>query len=343
MVLRQSAFSKVALGLLLALLLTNALLYQPGIQSAFSYSLDSFVVLGSLFDLMIVMPLLAYAAFRITKKHAFLLAAGGLILANVLIPKEHALFIAPVLYTGLVLEGVLVLVEISLLAVVLRKIPLIKRSMRELHAPAIYTALPATIKHAKDVPIIRVFVSECILFYYAFRTFKKKSPSHPGVVTIHKKTSAVAINMMLIHAIIIETVGIHWWLHGKWPIISMILLILNIYSIIYFIADTQITRLVPIEVKKGRLYAAKGLRQQLVVSLSNIDRFEKADGDEKDIILFASQDFEAVTPQYILYFKEPVSVTLFYGKRKTIHAAAFRVDEPEKFAGLLQEGGVSHV
>ena len=33
------------------------------------------------------------------------------------------------------------------------------------------------------------------MLYYAFFTWKKKAPNHEGVVTMHKKTSAVAFHI----------------------------------------------------------------------------------------------------------------------------------------------------
>ena len=83
--------------------------------------------------------------------------------------------------------------------------------------------------------LIRVLMSEFLMIYYAFFTWKKKAPNHEGVVTMHKKTSAVAFHMMMIHAILIETIGLHWWLHDKSLVLSIISINLKyIFSVFFY-------------------------------------------------------------------------------------------------------------
>lgn len=337
MVLRQNRFSKPALTILLCLISTNIMLYQPAVQKSLSISLERGVILGSMIDLLIVMPLLAFAAFQIKKKHVIGVLLLGLLMTKILVPSSFQDMVTPVFYTGLAFEGLLLAVELSIVVLALWKLPKIRKSVQQSEASLLFAAVPAVVKNLGQGLILRVVVHEFLIFYYAIAGFWKKPYSHAGTVTMHKKTSVIAIHLMLIHAIILETIGLHWWLHSKWPILSFILLILNVYSILLFLAEMQIARLVPFEIKNGKLYAAQGIRQQLTAEVSNIDYVEWTEKIDKDTPLFAYQDFEKPVPQFTIYFKEPVEMKLFYGKTKIIHTAAFCVDEPERVKQVMDQ------
>ena len=148
---------------------------------------------------------------------------------------------------------------------------------------------------------------------------------------------------MLIHAIIIETIGIHWWLHEKSMILSLVLLILNIYSVIYFIADIQAVRLNPLTLEKDRLRISLGLGKRMEIPYNSIERI--AWGEEAEtynlktsgLIDFIARDLEATVPQCIIHFKYPLKATLFLGMEKEFNVAAIRVDESEKFRTALEQ------
>jgi len=81
--------------------------------------------------------------------------------------------------------------------------------------------------------------------------------------------------MMMIHAIVIETIGIHWWLHEKSMVLSILLLILNVYSVLFFIADIQAVRLNPIYATNDALYLSLGLMKRTTIRFANIEKIEK--------------------------------------------------------------------
>lgn len=84
------------------------------------------------------------------------------------------------------------------------------------------------------------------MFHYALFSWKKKlSIKHGDSFTYHQKTSVNAVYIMLIHAIAIESIGLHYWLHSWNAIVAYIILIANIYGILYFLAEINATRLTP--------------------------------------------------------------------------------------------------
>lgn len=333
MVYRKTRKANLALAFLLLVLTTNFLLYQSGVPDFLSLPLTSGVAIGSLIDLAIVAPILVYVAFKISIKQTIGLMVFGLVLAKFLIPDELYAPYRGLLYTGLALEALLVFAELALIFIVIRKASAIRSEMKE---DAIYSLLPTVEKVATKNVFIRILISEFLMFYYALFTWKKKAPSHEGVVTMHKKTSAVAMNIMLIHAILIETIGLHWWLHEKSLVLSIILLVLNIYTVFFIIADIQITRLYPMEIKNGKLYITQGMASRIIVSIYNIKEVEwGAALPSKNTLQFVYKDFEKMEPQAIVRLHEPVEAVMFMGVKKKVTEFAIRVDEPEKLKQLL--------
>lgn len=336
MVYRKTRVANLAIAFLLLVLVTNFLLYQSSVPDFLSLQVTSGAAIGSLIDLAIIAPLLFYAAFKISVKQTIGLMVAGLVIARFLIPSELFAPFAGILYAGIAVEVLLVLAELGLLFLVIWKVPLIRKQMTEMNEGAIYSLLPSVEKVVTKNVFIRIVMSEFLMMYYAFFTWKKKAPSHAGVVTMHVKTSAVAFNIMLIHGIVIETIGLHWWLHEKSIVLSIILLIFNIYSVFFFLADIQITRLHPLEIKNGKLYITKGLTARMVVPLNMLKEVEWGVAlPSKDTLQFMYRDFEDVVPQAIIHLQEPIEATIFMGMKKSVTEFAIRVDEPQKLKELL--------
>ncbi|MFI8575618.1 hypothetical protein ACIGEL_07880 [Rossellomorea aquimaris] len=336
MVLRETKLAKWAIALLGVVLLSNLLLYQPLVQRFLSIELESGVVIGSLLDLMIISPALAYAAFKLSKKQVVGLMVFGLVLARFIIPEELFEPFTILLYSGIGVEVLFLAAELGLIFLAIRKFPEIRSAMKSFEVGPIFSFLPAVEKKVTSHILIRMLSSEVLMVYYALFSWRRKPTVHDGAVTMHHKTSAVAMNIMLIHAVVIETIGIHWWLHSKLPILSFILLILNVYTVLLFIAEIQITRLHPLEVKNGHLYVTQGLMQRTDFPLNQIEKIEWGKERGNEALVFMHKDFEEIHPQVVLFLKEPVEATMFMGRKQLISEVALRVDEPEKLKVLLE-------
>jgi len=333
MVYRKTKYANIAVALLFLVLSTNFLIYQSTVLEYFSVQLNTGTVVGSLIDLAIIVPLLMIAAFKLSIKQTIGIMVAGLVIARLLIPSELFTPFTGILYTGIIIEALLVVAEIALLFLVIRKIPEIRLQMNE---GALYGLLPSVEKVVTKNILIRVLMSEFLMIYYAFFTWKKKAPHHEGVVTMHKKNSAVAFHLMLIHAILIETIGLHWWLHDKSTVLSIILLILNIYSVIFFMAEIQIMKLHPMEVKNGKMYISQGLTMRIIVPLNLIKEVDwGAKVPNKNTVQFAYKDFETVEPDAVIYLSKPVETTIFMGLKKSVSEFAIRIDEPEQLKLFL--------
>lgn len=333
------------LSLLVLVLCSNFLIYRSPLSIMVLPEEMGLVILGTLIDLAIVVPLLMAVIYKknFSVKRFIIWMAGGLILARFIIPAKYFEPFAAISYIGIAIEGLLVLSELALLFMFLRYLPAIIRQVRMSDDSLLFSFPTAVEEKVRKHPIVHIVASEFLMFYYAFMSWKKRPPKGEKYFTLHKNSSIVAFQIMIIHAIIIETIGIHWWLHDQSKLLSILLLILNIYSIIFFLGDLQAVRLNPLKMTDNYLYLSLGLAKKMVLSLDDIEsitidqkQLEKKI-DKKTTIEFIARDFETVHPNMILELKNPCRATLFLGFQKTYSKVALRLDHPDTFYKMLKE------
>ncbi|MGE7879721.1 beta-carotene 15,15'-monooxygenase [Peribacillus muralis] len=328
--------------LMLGLILCgNFVIYNTNVGNGILPADTNGVVLGSLLDLVILLPILFMLYQRkFTIKMAILLTATGCILARFLIPDDLLEPFAAVTWAGIAIEAALIIFEVLLIVLFARYVPKIIRTVSSSELPVMFSFPQAVNLYVKKNPIIHMICLEAFTFYYAFLSWKKTPP--PGM-TIYKNSSYIAFQLMMIHAIVIETLGIHLWLHGKSTILSIILLVLNIYSVVYFLANMQAIRLNPIYMNDRTLFISVGLVKRAEIQFDNIESIIEdpqilKKKIPKDTIDFIVRDFAKVDPDMILHLKKPINVTLSLGIQKEYSKIAIRSDSPTELKHAILEG-----
>lgn len=343
MIVKRSSTNNVWLILLLLVLASNFVLYRSSFGLSLLPAEANGVVIGSLIDFTIVAPLLFLAWQRkVTWKISISLIAGGLIAARFIIPIEYLAPFKTFTLLGFVMEGALIALEILLVVTLFRYFPTIIRTVKKSSLPLLFSFSQTVDKKVKKHPLIQVICAELLMFYYAFGTWKKTPIDQSNTFTLHKNSSLIAFYVLLIHAMIVESIVVHWLLHGKSFILSLILLVTNIYSIILLLGNIQAVRFNPLQIAEDRMYISLGLMKRMEIRWEDIERV--IDDREvlerklsKKTIDFVARDFEKVYPDIILKLNAPVKATLLMGIPKKFEEVAIRVDNPQKFKVLLQE------
>ncbi|SUV09715.1 membrane protein [Priestia megaterium] len=343
MVFHKKTVSLVALFLLLLVISSNYVLYHSsfGIQSL-PADLNG-VVVGSILDLSLVAPLLFLAWQRkFSVKYFIVLMATGLIAARFIIPSEYLASFQSVMWLGVGIEGVLIFFELSLLFMLAKNVPPILKRVKSSSLPLLFSFSRAINEKFPKQTFIHILCSEMLMFYYAFGTWKKQPSTEGDTFTLYKRSSFITFQIMIIHAIVIETLGLHWLLHNTSIVLSVVLLFLNIYSIVFFIGDIQALRLNPLRVDNDRLYVSFGLAKRMEIRFQDIEEIiEDTHILEQKIpsttIEFIARDFETVHPDLLLTLKSPVEATLFMGIKKKYKQVAIRVDDPHAFKKIVKE------
>jgi|SRR5690625_30540 len=327
--------------LLLLVLIVNMTLYYTSFGVRVLNESSNGIVIGSMIDLAIVTPFLFIAwKQKWTVKHIIFAIASGLILVRFLIPMEYLAPYVAVTWVGFAIEGTIVLFEVFLLVLLVKRLPRAVRHVKSSSYPTIFSFSDVIEKQVSSKLIIKIICTEILMFYYAFGSWGKKLTERENTFTLHKNSSLIALYMMAIHSILLETIAVHWWLHSKFPVISIILLILNVYSIIFLLGNMQAIRHNPIQIVDGKVYLSFGLLKRMEVDLENI---EKVFDDPtvlqqrlpKDTIDFIARDLEDVSPHMILKLKKPVKANFLMGIEKEYTAVAVRVDEAARLKVVL--------
>ncbi|MEK4299470.1 beta-carotene 15,15'-monooxygenase [Oceanobacillus sp. FSL W8-0428] len=324
--------------MIVLILSSNYMLYQTSIGATILPPEANLVVLGSLIDLVIMGPVF-FMLYRkkFSIKTAILLAAAGCILARFFIPTHLLGHFATITWAGIAAEAVLIIFELLFVIAFFRYLPRIIQKVKASTLPVIFSFPSAVDKYVKNNPIIHVICSESLALYYALCSWKKTPPDG---ITLHKKSNFIAFQIMMIHAIIVETFAIHWWLHSKSIVISIVLLILNIYSVIFLIACIQSIRLNPIYTDEKAIYVSFGILKRVKIDFQDIERMIEDDTAlkskiSKDTIDFIAKNFEQVYPDMILKMKKPVQATIFMGIQKEYSKVAIKSDDPDKLKAVV--------
>ncbi|HDR6312618.1 TPA: hypothetical protein QCU60_004613, partial [Bacillus cereus] len=189
--------------------------------------------------------------------------------------------------------------------------------------------------------LVDVIVTECKLIYYAFLSWRVKVPEGESVYSYHKKTGAIGVYIMIIHATLIESIGFHYLLHQWNPVIAWILLILNVYAMFYFLAEIQAMRKNPIIVAEEKIIIQIGLGKKIVIPFTQIDEISFYKGvllkKEKEVLDATVMEFIKEPPTFEITLKEPVKALLLYGFSKTVSRVHLNVDEEREFYDAVME------
>lgn len=342
MIVKQILFHRNNLLVILFLvLIVNITLYHTSLGVRILPENSNGVVVGSIIDVALITPFLFIAWTKQWNVKSIILAiATGLVLVRFLIPIDYLKPFVAVTWAGFLIEAGIIAIEIFILFLLIKYIPTIIRFVKANSLPTVFSFPNVIDQHIKSTPFIKIICTEILMFYYAFASWRKKQEVYPFTFTLHRNSSLIATQIMLIHSIVLETIVIHWWIHERFAILSIILLLLNIYSVIFLIGNLQAIRHNPIHMNGKNIYISFGLMKRIKIDLENIEKI--MDDPEvlerkrsKNTIDFISRDFENASPQLILKLRKPTKAIMLLGKEKEYEFVAIRLDEPVRFKNEL--------
>ncbi|MBS4172773.1 hypothetical protein [Bacillus sp. FJAT-49736] len=302
------------------------------------------VIIGSFLDFMIVIPLTTYFLIirkRFSIKYLSLIIAACYGLAWFIIPSD---FISAFQYSKYVLigvEAVFLATELFVIMLLIRNVPRMIRHYKESKLPFFTSRMEEAFTSKQNASrTTKILISELSLLYYSlFSWNRKRNIEVSNAFTYHKKTSNIALNIMLLHAIIIETLGLHFLLHEWNPLVSYILLIFNVYAVLLILAEIQAIRLNPIIIQNQELHIQLGLSKRLVVPIDQIESIGSCNQnsiDKKEIFDGILNDFVKEPPNIVIMLKEPIAASYFYGVTRKVRSIHLRLDAPDTFRKKLE-------
>lgn len=317
---------------------TNFAIYNTYLFTLIDIPKKPEVVIGTLLDLFIVVPLLICLIIKkFSLKVIVFTIATVSIFATLTIPQSLLHPYKVITNAGIFIEIAIITFELVMIIVFLTALPKYLKVIRNDSQPRLF-AFYNTVKKKTKNPIIHIFASELILVYYALFSWTKKPTQG---ISMYKNSSYVAFQVMMIHAIILESIGLHWWLHSKVPVISIILLLINVYGVFFILADLQAMRLNPIQFTEKGMYISFGLIKRAYIQYKDIeDVITKKELLEvkkrKGCVEFICRDFEEVFPQVLIKMKSTQKVDFMYGIKKNYKFVSIKCDDPTKLITQIE-------
>ncbi|WP_174733305.1 hypothetical protein [Mesobacillus harenae] len=311
------------------------------------------MVFGSLFDFIIVIPLITYFFIiknRYSVKYLLAVMIAGYGAAILIIPEgllSSYSYLKYILFAG---EGAFLLLELFIVYKLVTKLPAIIKTFHT--SVTDIQAFPYRLENAfsnflKPSRLLEILSSDITMFHYSLFSWRKKpftSLNGSQVYSFHKRSGAIAFYVMIVHALVLESIGFHFLLHSWNPVAAFIALFLNIYSLLFLLAEIQAIRLCPFIITDKHLYLQIGITKRLVVPLNVIKTVHSYQGPEtlskeeqKHVLDAVLADFVKEKPAIEIEFFRPQQANLIYGFKKQVMKVQLRPDDPQRFASGLQE------
>ncbi|SFE21001.1 hypothetical protein SAMN04487969_101660 [Paenibacillus algorifonticola] len=188
--------------------------------------------------------------------------------------------------------------------------------------------------------VLEIVLSEMSVFYYSLVVwFKKPKMPESGYYTYHKESQVKMTVIVFVILIALEAIGLHFLLSRWNEVLAWILLVLNVYGILYMIALHNSVRYLPITLNEDHLAIRLGFQSSIVIPISSIESIGKAKGlnfgdkVSKDTYLAYMRVDD---PQFEIRLKQQIPMRGSYGIMKNIMVVVVRVDIPHEFSAELE-------
>ncbi|UZJ78260.1 hypothetical protein [Fictibacillus sp. KU28468] len=306
--------------------------------------------LATLFDFLIVIPLLSYVFIirkRYSLKYVPLVVIAACWLAKMIVPAQKLPHTNGFPFLLFSIEGILIIYELYILfytAITLMKAISAVRGGEPISAYFNNRMRQTLSLHMTMTRAMECILTEMTVLYYAFFSWKKKERRLRGqIFTYHKKTAAIAFRFMLIHALLIESIGFHYLLMQWSGLAAWAFLLLNVYTILFFLGDIQAIRSCPFVLNEKELVLQPGLAKSLTIAVSNIQSIERYTGHEPLTKVEEKRTFDAVLlefskekPAFEIKLIKPETVRMAFGFTKQVDTVHLSVDDGQIFFEVLR-------
>lgn len=241
----------------------------------------------------------------------------------------------------------IILVEICIVILVvlrLRKTVIKYRAKRrENNEP--YFALRLAFSESLFSPIGEFIANDIWMFYSVLSfPFRKKSKEEGKIFTYHKQSFYPTVYAMVLSLMIFEGIAIHlillfslpprlWWVY-------LIVLILNLYAIVWWIGDYINISRRPHLLRNNNLLLRLGIRFSAHIEYPNINLVQpteqippKRKKKDRDTLFLSLRDRCNV----YLELKNPIGFHSFFGKSSGINKIFLYLDKPQEFINEIIE------
>lgn len=330
-----------------ALLLSNFLIQKMEVTGP----VPPLLVLATVVDIMIVLPVVLFLFVLRRRPTLSLLAPLWLLGAGFvhwIVPayaKEHLQYMN---VSIILVESGFILLELFLLVIFVKNLKTWRHNFNaSIHTfPHVLARISLANKQTfRNYPklerLIGVIATDASVIRYAFFPHFDQKPAGDQTFSYHKNSEYFGVFLMLVHAMLIEIIAVHVMLMQYSHTIAWIATVLDLYALVFLIADYQAIRKSPVVIQNNHLHFQKGLRFHMTVPLEKVAEVRCYEGEavpeEKHSFMLMLAGFEKMPPQLEIRLSDAVEGYRVFGFKRKVMKIFLTVDERERFLHVLNE------
>lgn len=289
---------------------------------------------GLTFDMTISIPILYYFLARKRKLPKVLLIPIfilSLIAASLILPRDHHQFLDLIKHAIFPLETFIIFYFIFKITRVVKEYKRLKPKSELGFSVILKECLKKTIGHGKVPEILGTEIS---ILYYGLFAWKRPKQTGENAFTAYKKSGYGSIVGGLAFLSLSEVLAFHVLFMQISTIAAWIIFVLNLYGIIFILADFNASRREPTYIEDEKLYINAGIRWKAVIPLKDIKSVELSNESLRDKQILRTMTIFS-SPNLVIELEKTYRAEGPYGIRKNFDKVLLNLDEPQRFKELL--------
>lgn len=290
---------------------------------------------GITFDLLLTVPFIYFLLIRktnIPKTTVVPFLILGIVISSIILPSENQH------YLNLFKTWVLPIVEISILSFVIYNV---KKGIKHYNLNKngsfdFFTTLKNTCYEILPKGFAIPVVTEIAVFYYGFIYWKKRDLKE-NEFSYHKESGTVALLIVIIFLVAIETAVFHILL-TKWSnFAAWILTFISIYSGVQIFGFLKSMFKRPISIENNKIFLRYGIMNEATINIEDIESIEVSSKDvelnkETRKLSFLG---ELESHNLIIKLKKENTLIGLYGMKRKFRNLILHVDDNIKFKDFV--------
>jgi hypothetical protein len=180
-----------------------------------------------------------------------------------------------------------------------------------------------------------ILSTEISILYYGLFAWKRPKQTGENIFTAYKKSGYGSIVGALVFLSLSEVLAFHVLFMQISSIAAWIIFALNLYGIIFILADFNATRREPTYIEDEKLYINAGIRWKTVVPVKDIKSVELSNESSKGKQILRAMTIFSI-PNLVIVLTETHRADGPYGIRKNFDKVLLNLDEPQHFKRLFE-------
>lgn len=184
--------------------------------------------------------------------------------------------------------------------------------------------------------VLATFITrDLLMFYYLFSISKESNIEKSNEYTLHKKMGYGGMVFGFIFVLLLEGIGVSYFLHNWSKLAAWIHLVLSLYMMGFLLGDYKAIIRNPVLLSQDKIHFRFGLRMKVEIFIRNIELIQSGkinyeiDKKRKDVWVATLLEFEG--PNIEIALKEPIMIKDGIGREHLTRKIYLSLDEEDLF------------